>query len=60
MSDELPHVDEALAILSKLRRQSPDSELVRIEFLEIKAQHEFEKQTEQEKYAFLFDYTPAT
>ncbi|RXW21725.1 hypothetical protein EST38_g4122 [Candolleomyces aberdarensis] len=37
--------EEALAILSQARNLPPDSELVRIEFLEIKAQYLFEKET---------------
>ncbi|KIK63060.1 hypothetical protein GYMLUDRAFT_242127 [Collybiopsis luxurians FD-317 M1] len=37
--------DEALAVLSKVRGLPPDNELVQIEFLEIKAQYLFEKET---------------
>ncbi|KAG6335664.1 hypothetical protein ID866_3422 [Astraeus odoratus] len=37
--------DEALQVLSKARGLPPDSDLVQIEFLEIKAQHVFEKET---------------
>jgi sugar porter (SP) family MFS transporter len=37
--------DEALAVLSNARGLPPDSELVQIEFLEIRAQYLFEKET---------------
>lgn len=37
--------EEALTVLSQARNLPPDSELVRIEFLEIKAQYLFEKET---------------
>lgn len=37
--------DEALAVLSRARRLPPDSDLVQIEFLEIKAQYLFEKES---------------
>ncbi|PSR75572.1 hypothetical protein PHLCEN_2v9052 [Hermanssonia centrifuga] len=42
--------DEALAVLSRARLQPPDSDLVQIEFLEIKAQYLFEKETAALKY----------
>ncbi|KAH9945390.1 general substrate transporter [Epithele typhae] len=47
--------DEALQILSRARRQPPDSDLVQIEFLEIKAQHIFEQELAQTKYPQLQD-----
>ncbi|KAN0093180.1 General substrate transporter [Tylopilus felleus] len=42
--------DEALQVLSEARRLPPDSDLVKIEFLEIKAQYLFEKETSALKY----------
>ncbi|KAF7424189.1 hypothetical protein PC9H_009492 [Pleurotus ostreatus] len=39
--------DEALKVLSAARRMPPDSDLVQIEFLEIKAQYLFEKETSE-------------
>ncbi|KAF7791690.1 hypothetical protein EIP86_002713 [Pleurotus ostreatoroseus] len=42
--------DEALAVLSRARGMPPDSEVVQIEFLEIKAQHLFERETSRVKY----------
>ncbi|KAF8558153.1 general substrate transporter [Imleria badia] len=42
--------DEALRVLSKARHLPPDSDLVQIEFLEIKAQYLFEKETNALKY----------
>lgn len=42
--------DEALAVLASTRNLPPDSELVRIEFLEIKAQYLFEQETSQIKF----------
>ncbi|KIY51992.1 general substrate transporter [Fistulina hepatica ATCC 64428] len=42
--------DEALAVLSTARRLPPDSDLVQIEFLEIKAQDLFERETSQARY----------
>ncbi|EJD07121.1 general substrate transporter [Fomitiporia mediterranea MF3/22] len=42
--------DEALAVLSSARRLPPDSDLVQIEYLEIKAQYLFEKQTSEMKF----------
>ena len=47
--------DEALQVLSAARRQAPDSDLVQIEFLEIKAQYLFEKETSTLKYPDLQD-----
>lgn len=47
--------DEALQVLSRARRQAPDSDLVQIEFLEIKAQYLFEKETAALKYPDLQD-----
>ncbi|KAL5526296.1 hypothetical protein ACEPAF_8019 [Sanghuangporus sanghuang] len=42
--------DEALAVLSSARRLPPDSDLVQIEYLEIKAQYLFEKETSEIKF----------
>ncbi|KAF9474239.1 general substrate transporter [Pholiota conissans] len=42
--------DEALAVLSYARRLPPNSELVQIEFLEIRAQYLFEKETSEMKF----------
>ncbi|KAJ3532749.1 hypothetical protein NM688_g7379 [Phlebia brevispora] len=42
--------DEALLVLSRARRMPPDSEVVQIEFLEIKAQYLFERETSRIKY----------
>ncbi|KZT02553.1 general substrate transporter [Laetiporus sulphureus 93-53] len=39
--------EEALAVLSRARNLPPDSEVIQIEFLEIKAQYLFEKQTSE-------------
>ncbi|KJA19470.1 hypothetical protein HYPSUDRAFT_44224 [Hypholoma sublateritium FD-334 SS-4] len=39
--------DEALEVLSKARNMPPDSEIVQIEFLEIRAQYLFEKETSE-------------
>ncbi|KAF4596319.1 hypothetical protein EYR38_007696 [Pleurotus pulmonarius] len=39
--------EEALKVLSAARRMPPDSDLVQIEFLEIKAQYLFEKETSE-------------
>ncbi|KAI8980112.1 general substrate transporter [Trametes punicea] len=51
------HDDEALQVLSRARRQPPDSDLVQIEFLEIKAQYLFEKETTALKFPNLQDNT---
>ena len=37
--------DESLKVLSGLRRRSPQHEGVQLEFLEVKAQHMFERET---------------
>ncbi|KAF8968160.1 general substrate transporter [Flammula alnicola] len=42
--------DEALIVLSNARRLPPTSELVQIEFLEIRAQYLFEKETSELKF----------
>ncbi|KAG6842307.1 hypothetical protein C0991_010595 [Blastosporella zonata] len=42
--------DEALAVLSNARCLPPDSDLVQIEFLEIRAQYLFEKETSEAKF----------
>jgi sugar porter (SP) family MFS transporter len=42
--------DEALQVLSNARRLPPDSDLVQIEFLEIRAQYLFEKETSEIKF----------
>jgi len=42
--------EEALAVLAKTRNLAPDSELISIEFLEIRAQYLFEKETSEQKY----------
>ncbi|KAI0714342.1 general substrate transporter [Cerioporus squamosus] len=47
--------DEALQVLSRARRLPPNSDLVQIEFLEIKAQYLFEKETAALKYPDLQD-----
>ncbi|KAI5119962.1 hypothetical protein M0805_004342 [Coniferiporia weirii] len=39
--------DEALQVLSSVRRLPPDSDLIQIEYLEIKAEHMFEQETSQ-------------
>ncbi|KAK0649004.1 putative hexose transport-related protein [Cercophora newfieldiana] len=50
--------DEALAVLSDLRGLALDHELVRLEFLEIKAQSEFEKRSIAEMFPHLREQTP--
>ncbi|KAG7089541.1 hypothetical protein E1B28_011214 [Marasmius oreades] len=52
--------DEALVVLSKARRLPPDNELVQIEFLEIKAQHLFEKETSEARFPQYQDGTFAS
>ncbi|KAG6820960.1 hypothetical protein H0H93_009196 [Arthromyces matolae] len=47
--------DEALAVLSRARALPPDDELVQIEFLEIRAQFIFEKETSAAKFPDLQD-----
>ena len=42
--------DEALAVLARLRRRSAQNEGIQIEFLEVKAQHMFERQTSIAKF----------
>lgn len=42
--------DEAMEVLARMRNLSPESELVKIEFLEIKAQYLFEKETSEVKF----------
>lgn len=42
--------DEALQVLSNARGLPPDADLVQIEFLEIRAQYLFEKETSAEKF----------
>jgi len=42
--------DEALAVLSRSRNLPPEADVVRIEFLEIRAQHLFEKEVSEEKF----------
>lgn len=42
--------EEALVVLSNARRMPKESDLVQIEFLEIKAQHLFEQETAAEKF----------
>ncbi|KAF9450915.1 general substrate transporter [Macrolepiota fuliginosa MF-IS2] len=42
--------DEALEVLSHARNLPPDADLVRIEFLEIRAQYLFEKEISEEKF----------
>lgn len=42
--------DEALAVLSSARGLPPDADLVRLEFLEIRAQYLFEKEVSEEKF----------
>ncbi|KAF5327608.1 hypothetical protein D9619_004804 [Psilocybe cf. subviscida] len=42
--------EEALQVLSNARRLPPDSELVQIEFLEIRAQYLFEKETSELRF----------
>ncbi|KAJ7756476.1 general substrate transporter [Mycena maculata] len=42
--------DEALTVLSRARGQPEDSDLVQIEFLEIKAQYLFEKETSEKNF----------
>jgi hypothetical protein len=42
--------EECLEVLSNLRRLPSDSELVQLEFLEIKAQHVFERETSISKF----------
>ena len=45
--------DECLAVLSDLRRQPPDSPLVQLEYLEIKAQKLFEQRVSEHDYPHL-------
>ncbi|KAF7799891.1 hypothetical protein EIP86_011133 [Pleurotus ostreatoroseus] len=47
--------DEALAVLSRVRALPPDSDVIHVEFLEIKAQYLFEKETAELKYPDLQD-----
>ncbi|ANB14974.1 Snf3p [Sugiyamaella lignohabitans] len=47
--------DEALEVLSKLRRVPKTNEIVVLEFLEIKAQHMFEIETDREMFPHLMD-----
>jgi len=42
--------DESLAVLASLRRKSPQDEGVQLEYLEIKAQHMFERETSIAKF----------
>ncbi|GLB40433.1 putative major facilitator superfamily, sugar transporter (TC 2.A.1.1) family protein [Lyophyllum shimeji] len=42
--------DEALVVLSRARGLPPDSDLVQIEYLEIRAQYLFEKETSEAKF----------
>jgi len=49
--------DEALAVLSRARGLSADSELVQIEFLEIKGQYLFEKETSEMNFPLYQDGT---
>jgi MFS family permease len=42
--------EEAIEVLARMRNLSQDSELVKIEFLEIKAQYLFEKETSELKF----------
>jgi sugar porter (SP) family MFS transporter len=52
--------DEALQVLSRARHLPPDSELVQIEFLEIRAQYIFEKETSAIKFPMYQDNTWAS
>lgn len=47
--------DECLATISRLRGLPPSSEIVSLEFLEIKAQHIFDEETKAEMYPDLLD-----
>jgi hypothetical protein len=47
--------DECLIVLSNLRRQPPDSPLVQLEYLEVKAQYLFEQRTSQENHPGIQD-----
>ncbi|KAH9939500.1 general substrate transporter [Amylocystis lapponica] len=49
--------DEALMVLSSARSLPPDSDLVQIEFLEIKAQYVFEQEIQAEKFPQFQDGT---
>ncbi|KAJ5433641.1 uncharacterized protein N7458_012797 [Penicillium daleae] len=42
--------DECLSVIAKLRRLPSDSELVQLEYLEVKAQHRFEQETSLAKF----------
>lgn len=42
--------DEAIAVLSKLRRQAPDNPLLLAEYVEIRAEVSFEQQVIRERY----------
>lgn len=42
--------DEALAVLAKARGEDPQSEIIQLEFLEIKAEYLFERETEAENF----------
>ncbi|KAG2017805.1 sugar transporter [Coprinopsis cinerea AmutBmut pab1-1] len=52
--------DEALTVLSNARGLPPDHELVQIEFLEIRAQYLFEKETQELKFPQYQDGTFAS
>ncbi|THV07390.1 general substrate transporter [Dendrothele bispora CBS 962.96] len=47
--------DEAITVLSNARGLAPDNELVKIEFLEIKAQHLFEQETSRARFPLYQD-----
>lgn len=42
--------DECLAVIARLRQLPSDSELVQLEFLEVKAQNRFEQETSLAKF----------
>lgn len=42
--------DEALGVLARLRRRSAQDEGIQLEFLEVKAQHMFERETSIAKF----------
>ncbi|EJD45570.1 general substrate transporter [Auricularia subglabra TFB-10046 SS5] len=52
--------DEALVVLARARELDPSSDLVQIEFLEIRAQHLFEKEVSQEQFPQYQDGTASS
>lgn len=42
--------DECLAVIAKIRSSPPENELVQLEYLEVKAQHQFEVETSKARF----------